>query len=562
MKPKKLPTEKRIMKKLRRLVVFLRGSVSGPPPAGFGSLRRSSLLDLRKSVPEGVLTKKKKKSIMIYEGFVVITRVWKRFQTVVTKQIGSTLNRFLNNFRPLGRRRSEMKNFAFSKMNGRFATVLAVALTALILTACGGGGGGSDVVAPPVVVTPPAAVAIEPSKAVVATGLCTPPSEAYTTVSNGLCLATDTGPVRQAAKAAPRASAAVVPAITANELFDWAQTVLPSLFPAPSATIAATGFVFRFYPSTNWYAAVADDGGVYVLDANVTPLVVKYVAPITDFTCAVKPTAVGCKPVLVMTSASPLPVASPMVIASNQPLKSIVSVSILSGNNVSVAGNASLSQDKLSITITPTSALPYSATLTVTVKATNEANVEGSVAATIATEANVHSCPAPSVWTTGLNACVYPMGVKVLGTELAQLPAGCISVYATPFVQSSGFSACWKDFVVANKMKWLQTSRTMVGAMPVEQSTRPLAFASFITPTGRYQVMTMYADTGDLMNIAADIDFQVFHNGIDFVVGNDQGYLIREKTTSKCYQWRWNPPTTTVGIGSNVWDFESVTCPL
>ncbi len=156
-----------------------------------------------------------------------------------------------------------------------------------------------------------------------------------------------------------------------------------------------------------------------------------------------------------------------------------------------------------------------------------------------------------------------PMGVKVLGTEFSQLPAGCTSVYATPFTPSSGFSVCWKDFVTANKMKWVQTSRTMVGTTPIAQATRPIVFAAFITLTGRHQVMTMYADTGELINQGEIInEGQVSPLGIDFMFGNDQGYIFREKTSSICYQWRWNPPTTVAGVSSNVWDFASVTCPL
>lgn len=77
---------------------------------------------------------------MIPEDFVVVTRVWKRFQTVVTKRIGSTLN----NPPTLGITRRLKMNTSFKKLNGRFATVLAVSLTALTLAACGGGGGGGD----------------------------------------------------------------------------------------------------------------------------------------------------------------------------------------------------------------------------------------------------------------------------------------------------------------------------------------------------------------------------------------------------------------------------------
>lgn len=176
------------------------------------------------------------------------------------------------------------------------------------------------------------------------------------------------------------------------------------------------------------------------------------------------------------------------------------------------------------------------------------------------------ACPTGTTLTNGVcvaNAWwppknVTPMGVKVFGTEFSQLPAGCTSVYL-PY-PSKEFSACWKDFVVANKAEWLQTTVKMTGSGAAFQD-RPIIFSAFVTPKGKYQVLTMFGDTGDLMNPAADIDVQVAHDVIDFVVGNDQGYIIREKTSTNCYQWRWNPPTTVAGVGSNVWNFLSVTCP-
>ncbi len=81
--------------------------------------------------------------------------------------------------------------------------------------------------------------------------------------------------------------------ITPDELFTWAQATFPTLFPEPSATITATGYVYRYYPSTNSYTAVAADGGVYVLFVNGDGLV-KYVAPIADFVCLVKPALAAC----------------------------------------------------------------------------------------------------------------------------------------------------------------------------------------------------------------------------------------------------------------------------
>ena len=491
----------------------------------------------------GTLTKKHKKSIMLYEGFVVVTRVWKRFQTVVRRRIGSTLTSFYN-LRPLGRRRMKM-NTLFKKMNSRFATVLAVFVVAFTLAACGGGGGGGDA---PVVVTPPPVVAVvpmQPAKAVVATGLCTPPSDTYTSVTNGLCLVTETGPVRQAAKAAPRAAQALVPPITANELFDWAQVAFPTVFPAPSTTITASGFVYRYYASTNSYVAVADDGGVYVLFASGDNIV-KYVAPIADFSCLVKPTATGCAPVLTMTSTSPLPVAGQIVVTSNQPLKSIDSVSIISSTNGSLAGNASISSDKLVITITPTSAPPYSSTLTITVKAKNEADVEGTVVATVTTEANAHPCPAPSVWTTGLNACVYPMGYKVVGTN--ELPAGC-TYWA---------DQCWKDSVANGTVKFIATSATMV-----DYNNRPVVFAyyrlySTIFKTTLWNYLPMYSDDGSL--VGSDI-YGGDYGETDFAYGSTRGVITHNKPSGECYLRAWDKNEKNWKVNGGDGNSLPVTCP-
>lgn len=501
------------------------------------------------------LTNKNKKSIIIHEGFVIVTRVWKRFQTVVTKRIGSTLNVFLK-LRPLGRRRYRM-NMSFKKMNGRFATVLAVAVTALTLAACGGGGGADST---PVVVTPTVgAVPVQPSKAVVPTGLCTPPSEAYTTATNGQCLVTDTGPVRAAAKSAPRASQAVVPPITANELFDWAQATFPTVFPAPSTTISATGFVYRYYASTNSYAAVADDGGVYVLFANGDNIV-KYIAQIEAFSCLVKPAAVGCAPVLTMTSVSPLPVTSPIVLTSNQPLKSIDSVSILSSTNGSVAGSASMSQDKLSITITPTSVLPYSATLTITVKATSEANVQGSVVATVTTA----QAPQGSWWPPTF----VPMGTKVY-LDSTKAPAGAVVNGTFPGQTQSGLlpadckitgDECWKEAVRNGTIKFLATT-----AKNPNQPTRPIAFGFYKTVStilwpGKlaYCEKPFFADDGTLVAPNDPVENRCVLAEHVFAVGNNFGEIIQQKNYNNgviaCFQQKYN--TSLDG-----WDYSETPCP-
>jgi uncharacterized protein (DUF1800 family) len=60
------------------------------------------------------------------------------------------------------------------------------------------------------------------------------------------------------------APAAPVPTPTANDLFDWAERTFPALFPGPSATQASGTYVFRHYPGSGHYLAVAGED-VYAL---------------------------------------------------------------------------------------------------------------------------------------------------------------------------------------------------------------------------------------------------------------------------------------------------------
>lgn len=93
--------------------------------------------------------------------------------------------------------------------------------------------------------------------------------------------------VKQAAKATPKATS-TISALTPSMLMDWAEQTFPTYFPGHSNTVTGTGFVYRFYAATNNFVAVKDDGSVYILPAGGQ---VTYVAPMTDFTCQVTPTA-------------------------------------------------------------------------------------------------------------------------------------------------------------------------------------------------------------------------------------------------------------------------------
>jgi cyclophilin family peptidyl-prolyl cis-trans isomerase len=71
-------------------------------------------------------------------------------------------------------------------------------------------------------------------------------------------------------------------AVTAADLFAWAERSYPTLFPAGPSTQTFSGYDFRFYPSTDWYLGVSNNR-VYVLNASQTQGQVVDVGALTDF---------------------------------------------------------------------------------------------------------------------------------------------------------------------------------------------------------------------------------------------------------------------------------------
>ncbi|MBR7799228.1 hypothetical protein [Undibacterium fentianense] len=142
-----------------------------------------------------------------------------------------------------------------------------------------------------------------------------------------------------------------------------------------------------------------------------------------------------------------------------------------------------------------------------------------------------------------------PMGTRVDGTEFKQLPAGCTSVNMQ----------CWKDFVTNGQAVFVQTSAKMDGSGAGVEN-RPIIFGVILRPDGKTNIMTFFADTGELMNPSAEIT-QSWSPELSYVIGNDKGYIIKEKNSGACYQWRWNGPASTNG-SVNVWDYAVVSCPF
>ena len=158
------------------------------------------------------------------------------------------------------------------------------------------------------------------------------------------------------------------------------------------------------------------------------------------------------------------------------------------------------------------------------------------------------TCIAPAVWTSGVDACVTPMGVKAVGAD--QLPAGC----------NSWTQQCWKDAVANGTVKFIATSATMLG-----YNYRPVVFAYFRNTatafgvTGLWNVLAFYADDGSIAG--ADI-FGGSSQELDWVYGNANGIIGHVRDTGTCFQDSWFPPTTQLNVGHNVWANAPVACPL
>lgn len=89
-----------------------------------------------------------------------------------------------------------------------------------------------------------------------------------------------------------RALGAPTGTITIDQLLAWAEDTYPELFPRGPAsqrlTAGGVNYTLRYYPKTNNYAGVSDDGNVYALGA-FTDNVIKGYGKMTDFTCTVSP---------------------------------------------------------------------------------------------------------------------------------------------------------------------------------------------------------------------------------------------------------------------------------
>jgi hypothetical protein len=124
------------------------------------------------------------------------------------------------------------------------------------LSACGGGG-SEAMSAADLTVNKLRQVTAVPA---VDNALCAADTEGYTLV-DGQCLAASDA-LGKVSRIIRTTSTTVTATITADQLFAWAQTSFPTLFPGSPATATANGFVYRAYSSGNAIAVTSTLAGV------------------------------------------------------------------------------------------------------------------------------------------------------------------------------------------------------------------------------------------------------------------------------------------------------------
>lgn len=137
--------------------------------------------------------------------------------------------------------------------------------------------------------------------------------------------------------------------------------------------------------------------------------------------------------------------------------------------------------------------------------------------------------------------------VKVLSSEPSQLPAGCLS-----FTEN-----CFKDFVAAGKAKALATDQTMTGLASPDDK-RSLVTLVYKTPSGKPQITMFFLDNGQVA-VQDKIDVNVA-DPFDWIMGNAQGFILKDTKTGICGQWKWNY----AGVPGKglFWDFQILaSCP-
>lgn len=188
----------------------------------------------------------------------------------------------------------------------RSALLQALAAVVLLLSACGGGRDAAEAsgtqratrLEQPGAARAPASAC---ERAPAGTGVI-----AYRRIG-GECLRSFTGFDAAPAQAAPQrralAAATPPPALTATELFDWAEQEYAQYFPTHEGDLTFAPYTYRYYPSTQNYVGVAD-GQVYVLGP-ISGGSLLFVGTMSSFACRVHPDQCNPEPVLKPCAAVP-----------------------------------------------------------------------------------------------------------------------------------------------------------------------------------------------------------------------------------------------------------------
>ena len=124
----------------------------------------------------------------------------------------------------------------------------------------------------------------------------TPSLLAYRIVG-GQCARQFTGIAAPSTVAANRERAlATVPTriVGSNELFDWAERIYPQFFPSHRSNQALGPYIFRFYPETQNYVAVA--GELIYIQGPISGNLLQLVGSVAEYSCLVDPSACVVEP--------------------------------------------------------------------------------------------------------------------------------------------------------------------------------------------------------------------------------------------------------------------------
>ena len=174
----------------------------------------------------------------------------------------------------------------------------------------------------------------------------------------------------------------------------------------------------------------------------------------------------------------------------------------------------------------------------------------GSSGATPATP-TVVGTPGSAYWASATKVTEVTPAMQAVVTRL---PVACTSSAQT----------CWEDLVkTPGKIPFVSTTAVMIGF-----NVRPIVAGYFQDnkigsngQDGLYHIWLAYGDTGEKAT-GNDITDGGFAAVIKRVANDPLGTgFIFQDGTGACWRLKWNPPTATPGVASNIWNVVTATCP-